>query len=394
VGYEEIMTHCVDEGRLRAYLDDALSAAERRTIAGHVAECAGCRVQLETLRLVATEVQRVIDTSAQPVNVQLALSRLRQSQAAQQRIVEPSVDSSSSGRELLWRNIMQQIARLWSGPRRMVAGGLAAVVITLSLLAFPPVRAAASRVLDVFRVQQVIMLPISPDRVEQLENLNFDGITLFVDEPKLVNEPAEPRTVASAAEASQAVGFPVQELTAFPDEVIDTKMQVIDRTVLQFQVNVEGARQLLELLDIHDVTLPDALGTQPIVADVAPWTETRYNGLGYDLKLYQGYSPTMTLPEGTNLQQMGRALLRLLGMPPARADELSRQIDWSSTFILPIPPDVSDLRQVNIGDAQGMLVGAGNDWMLYWQRGDRFYVLQGHGSLDESQMIAAADSLR
>lgn len=288
---------------------------------------------------------------------------------------------------------MQQIARFWSGPRRMVATGLAAVVLMLSLLAFPPVRAAANRVLDVFRVQRVLLMPISPERMAQLENLNFDG-SLFVDEPKLVNEPAKPRTVASAAEASQAVGFQVQELTAFPDEVVDTKRQVFDRTVYEFQVNVEGARQLLSLLEINDVTLPDALGEQPIVADVAPWTETRYNGLGYDLDLYQGHSPTMTLPEGTNLQQMGRALLRLLGMEPGRADALSRQIDWSSTLIFPIPPDVSDLRQVMVGDAQGMLVGSGQDWMLYWQRGDRFYVLQGHGELEEQQMIAAAESLR
>ena len=289
---------------------------------------------------------------------------------------------------------MQQIAHFWSGPRRRVATGLAAVALTLSLLAFPPVRAAASRVLDVFRVQRVIMMPISPERVDQLENLNFEGITLFQDEPKLVNQPAEPRTVASTAEATQAVGFPVQELTAFPNDLIDSETQVIDHTVLQFQVNVEGARQLLSLLNINDVTLPDSLGSEPIVADVAPWTRTDYNGNGYDLTLYQGHSPTMTLPEGTNLQQMGRALLRLLGMTPARADELSRQIDWSSTFVLPIPPDVSELRQVNVGSAQAMLVGSGDDWMLYWQSGARFYVLEGHGELVESQMIAAAESLR
>lgn len=388
------MTHCVDEGRLRSYLDDALSATERGTIAWHLAKCADCRAQLEMLRLAAVQVHQALDMPAQPINAQLALARLRESQSARKRIAEQSLDSASSGRRLLWSNTMQQIARLWSGPRRMVAGGLAAVVITLSLLAFPPVRAATSRVLDVFRVQRVILMPISEERIAQLENLDFDGTTLFVAEPKLVNKPAAPRSVASAAEASQAVGFPVEELTAFPGAVIDTQRQVLDRTILEFQVNVAGARQLLELLDIHDVTLPDALGSQPVVADVAPWTETRYNGQGYDLKLYQGHSPTMTLPEGTNLQQMGRALLRLLGMEPSRADALSRQIDWSSTFILPIPPDVSDLRQVNVGEAQGMLVGAGSDWMLYWQRGDRFYVLEGHGDLDESQMIAAADSLR
>jgi hypothetical protein len=389
------MNH-IDEGRLRMYLDDALSDNERDTLAAHLGSCADCQARIEQVRRIARQVASALP-APQPVDPQLALSQLRRRQLDVQNTT-PAADPVVPRRTWMWRNAMQRIASLWTGPRRMLAGGVAAVLLTLSLLVFPPVRAAASRVLDVFRVQRVIPLPISPERIAQLESLNFDGETLFVAQPKLANQPAPPRTVASAAEASQAVGFPVQELTVFPDDLIDTRTLVLDRSVYQFQINVESARQFLSLLDIHDVTLPDSLGAQPIVADVSPWTETRYNGLGYDFHLYQGHSPTMTLPEGTNLQQLGRAVLRLLGMDPMQADSLSRQIDWSSTFIFPIPPDVSDLRQVTIGDAQGLLVGGGSnhyrEWLLYWQRGDRFYVLRGQGVIDEGQMIAAAESLR
>ena len=294
---------------------------------------------------------------------------------------------------------MQQLTRIWTGPRRMVATSLAAGVLILSLLAFPPVRAAANRLLDVFRVQRVLLMPISPERIAQLENMNFDGGMLFVDEPKLVNQPAEPRTVQSAAEAGQAVGFNVVEPTSFRSAPSSQKIQVLDRAVYQLQVNVKGARELLTLLDIHDVTLPDALGEQPITADISPVVESNYKGSGYDFQLVQGHSPTVTLPEGTNLQQLGRAGLRLLGMPPAQADTLSRQIDWSSTFLFPIPPDAINLRQVPVGDAEGMLVGSRSpgehqQWLLYWQRGDQFYVLQGRGTISEADMIATANSLR
>lgn len=388
------MKQCYDEGTLRAYIDDALAIEERRTLAMHLAGCADCRQQVDQVRAVAAQVETVLQLSAEAPDPQLALARLRQAR----RAAQAAPQQQDSSRSMVWRNTMQYLNRIWTGPRRMVATSLAAVVLVLSLLAFPPVRAAANRLLDVFRVQRVVMLPISPERIAQLENLDLDGKTLFVGEPKLVNQPAPPRTVESAAKASQAVGFTVVEPAEFPSAPNDSHTRVVDRTVLQFQVNVEGARELLTLLDVHDVTLPDALGEQPITADISASVQSRYHGPDYTLELYQGHSPTMTLPEGTDLRQLGRAALRLLGMPPSEAETLSRQIDWSSTLIFPIPPDVSDVRQVMVGDTQGMLVGSGSgsdrDWLLYWQRGDQFYVLEGHGELSEMNMTAAANSVR
>jgi hypothetical protein len=384
---------------LRAYLDDAVPIAEQHVMTIHLADCVQCRARLDQTRTLVAQVESCIGVPVPAVNPQLALMRLRQAQLAGRQTSQPLPDTPHVYRlSAVWRTCMQHILHVWSGPRRMLATSLAALVIAVGLLAFPPVRAAADRLLQVFRVQRVLLMPISPERIAQLESLDFDAKTLFVAKPELINQPAAPRPVNSAAEASQAVGFQVQELQDFPSTPHAQELVVRGQEVYRFQVNVEGARQLLSLMDVHDVTLPDSLGIEPIVADISAWTEARYQGADYELDLYQGPSPNVTLPDGVDLRQLGKAALRLLGMQPAQAESLSHQIDWTSTFILPIPPTISDVRQVTIGDAQGMLVGAQDgdeqQWLLYWQRGDQFYVLQGRGNLSESDMIAAAISVR
>ena len=155
------------------------------------------------------------------------------------------------------------------------------------------------------------------------------------------------------------------------------------------------------MLNVRDVTIPDALGTAPIVVDMQPSLESHYRGANYDLKLYQGVSPTVKLPDGVDLAQLGKAGLRVLGMDPAQADAVSRSIDWRSTLVFPFPTDLQNVRQVSVGNSQGLLVGSerGGDqgrepqWRMYWQRDNHFYMLEGR-NLNEAEMLAAAESIR
>ncbi len=269
-------------------------------------------------------------------------------------------------------------------------------MIIVGLTALPPVRALAIQLLQVFRVQNVMFIPIDPARLEQLESVDFDPQTLFMAEPEVINSPAPPQPVATAAEAAKVAGFSPSEITSFPGTTLSSEIVVHDRHVVQTQVNVESARQLLELMGVSDVQLPDALGAEPIVANIPRAVESRYTGSDYRLTLNQGRSPDVTLPDGVDMAVLGKAALRLLGIEPQQAEEISRTIDWSSTLMVPFPSDVSTIQQVTVGDRQGLLVGSdsGEDhWQLYWQSGDRFYMLEGHG-LREAEVIAAAESVR
>jgi Putative zinc-finger len=397
--------HCYDEGSLRAYLDDALPIAERALLAAHIARCPACRACLNEQQALTAQVGALLVPASVPAPHD-ALMRLRAgamlsrvSPLAASSLMTQATESTIPEAQLR-RKPMSTLNRLWSNPRRPLFASLALIVVLLSLLALPPVRAAADQLLSVFRVQKVLFVPTNAERIRQLQNLNFDQKTLFVASPKVVNKPAAPRTVDSSSEVAGVIGLSFRQPASFPSTPTSTKFTIHDRTVVQFQVDVQSARQLLTLMDVNDVTLPDALGAKPITADVPTSVEAHYQGADYQFTLYQGHSPTVTLPNGVELSQLGKAALRLLGMDSQQAEALSKSVDWSSTLIFPFPADLSNMQiqQVSVGSAQGMLVGDGHGrqahWQLYWQQGDRFYMLQGQGNLAGQDMIAAAESVR
>jgi hypothetical protein len=387
---------CYDEGALRAYLDEALPALERAAVGAHLSSCAACRARLRQQHALVVQVGSLLAAPADLPDPQLALAHIRTIISQPTTPVQPALRGRLE-KPTSWRHSMRIATNSSPGMRRGLLAGIAVLVMLVSLLTLPPVRAAADQLLQIFRVQKILFVPISPERIEQLKQLNFDGGTLFVDKPKLTNQPAEPRTVASADEAANDVGFPIVQPSAFPGAPTTTEHIVHDRAAMQFQVNVEAARQLLGMLGIDDVTLPDSLGTQPITADIPRYVETRYNGTGYRMSLYQGRSPSVTLPDGVDLAKLGKAGLRLLGVDEDQAEAMSQQIDWNSTLIFPFPSDIRNVRQIQIGDAQALLVGGGhndNRWQVYWQSADRFFVLEGQGRINDTEIIAAAESVR
>lgn len=381
---------CYADGALRAYLDGALSPDERAAIAAHLDACPDCRSRMAEQRALSAQVAALLPYPPAAPDPRAALARLR-------AVAPPSgprnVETFSR------RKPMSRLSTSWS-TRRPLFAGLAILLVLIGLLALPPVRAAADQLLGVFRVQRIVFVPTNAERLQQLQNLNFDKKSLFVATPKLVNKPAQPRTVNSAGDVFSAVGFAFRQPSSFPAAPTSTQFVIRDRNVVQFQVDVASARQLLSLMNVSDVTLPDALGSKPITVDVAPSVESRYKGPNYQLTLYQGKSPTVTLPDGVDLAQLGKAALRVLGMDEQQAEDLSRRIDWSSTLIFPFPTDVANLQaqQVNVGSAQGLLMGEEHgrrsNWQLYWQQGDQFFMLQAQGDISSQDVLAAAESVR
>ena len=289
----------------------------------------------------------------------------------------------------------------WSGRSRSLLAALAVILAVVSLLALPPVRAAADELLSIFRVQKLVFVPVSRERLDQLNKLNFDENTLFVSKPT-AGQSAPLRSVGSAAEAASAIGGSVGQPSVFPSAPLSSEFEVSSPNTMQFQVNVASARQLLALMGVDDVSIPDALGAAPIVVDVPAFVQARYQGTNYEMTLHQGHSPSVTLPDGVDLSQLGKAALRLLGMPAADAEVASRTINWNNTLLFPFPADTQDIRQVSVGGENALLISGGRRGdqhrQLYWQHGDTFYMLQASGSLGDvdmiAAMVAAAESIR
>lgn len=391
------MTYCYDDGTLRSYLDMAMPMGERREMAAHLLGCAECRVRLEEQRVIADYIAVLVPTPQVVPDPEAAFARF---QAAQGFSHAQTAAEQSFDLVRLRRTTMGSKLRFWSGSRRTFFAGVATLVVLVGLLAFPPVRAAADQLLNVFRLRRIVFVPTSTEQLQRLQGLKLDDKSLFVATPHIVNTPAAPRTVDTLDAASEAAGFAFKAPTVFPSTPTETSLTVRDHSIYEFTVDVDSARQLLAAMDVKDVTLPDAFGAAPIRADMASAIEARYRGKNYEFTLTEGRIPTVALPDGVDMRQLGKAALRVLGMDPQQAETLSQQIDWNSTLLFPFPTDMTDveIRQVTIGGAEGLMMQSTREgqtlWNVYWQQGDQFYVLQGHGRVGDFSLLAAAESIK
>lgn len=398
-----MLTQHYDEGALRAYLAGVTTpqVPERAPIEAHLAACPACRNTLTGLRRVEDQVGAQIATlaPAQTPDAQAALRQFRWRAAQEAGMAARHTTVSTHNSDIYVpatparrTTLMQTLTLSRPGPRRALFSGLAAAMLVLGFAGFPSVRAAADQFLQTFRAQQVMFVPVGPDRIAQLKDLNFDPTRMFVSKPVITG--GATRQVGTLAEAAQQTGFTPEQPHGLPGSP-SPQVSVYERSHATFQVDVNALRQVLAALGINDVSLPDGLDGGTISADLPPAALQRYTASNYELNLVQGRSPTVNLPGGVDMAHLGKAALRVLGMDPAQADSMSKQIDWSSTLIVPFPSNMKEIRQVQIGDAQGLLVDAGASNVLYWQRGDRFYVIEATGEgMPANAMLAAAQGVK
>jgi hypothetical protein len=385
------VTDHYDDGILRSYLDEQLPQNQRTEIATHLAGCDECQTRLDELTALTHAVSAYFSLQASSANAQpsvdTAFARLRpQLVAASTTVSKGRVSRSGAG----IRN--QRVT--WIG----VA---AAVVLTFGLVLglVPGAGAAAAQLLQIFRAQSVVYVSVSPTRVQQLQQLPVDPNSLFLAKPTRIGPAPTQHTANSLTQASDLAGIAAQSPTSFPSAPESTAYMVDGPSAYQLQVNVKTLREALKTLGVTDVTIPDALGAQPITIQLPPVVRAQYTGKDYTMTLTQGTSPTVALPDGVNLTDLGRAALEVYGMSPSEAATLSRQIDWRSTLVFPFPAGMSAIQQVAVGDVQGVLFRAtkngARDYLIYWQHGSQFYVLDAAGSgLGLADALSTASSIR
>ncbi|HEX9412384.1 MAG TPA: hypothetical protein VF916_02685 [Ktedonobacterales bacterium] len=377
------MTSCYDAGTLRAYLDQELPSAEMTAIADHATSCAACQSEIAELTALDQHAAQAFHSLAQTMPAaDVALARLR-----------PQLASAPS------REARVPRVALLAPNRRPVLAGMASAIALAIVLAIPGARAAADQLLHIFRAQSVIYVSVSPSRIQQLQHLQLDRSALFLSKPTEIGTPAAPQAVSTAHQAAALVGFAPQTPSTFTSPPSSTSYAVLGQSAYQVQVNAQTLRQALATLGVTDVTIPDALGAQPITVSLPAAFRATYQGKDYTLALVEGTSPTVSLPAGVDLQQLGRAALEVYGMNSQQAATLSKQINWASTLVFPFPLGTRRIEQVNINGAQGVFLNASTSstqqYLVYWQRGAHFYILAGQGdALAQSSILAIANSIR
>ena len=109
--------------------------------------------------------------------------------------------------------------------------------------------------------------------------------------------------------------------------------------------------------------------------------------------LLQMESPRVVYPDGLDPTLLGEALLQVLGLSKTEAARLARQIDWTSTLLLPVPSTLATFSEITVDDASGMaltsLDGAGN--ALIWQKSGMLYLLI--ADLPAAELAALANQM-
>lgn len=385
------MTTCYDIGALRAYLDGELPEADVLAVAAHLEACAECRARLDELNALDTHVGKSFaETVSDAPPADEAFARLRS------RLPEVSTGSVAP-------TPIARFARV-ARSRRSAMGSAIAAALLLVVLLVPGVRAAAASLLQVFRAQSVVYVSVSPSRIQQLKSLSVDAHALFISPPKRLGAAPTTQQADSARAASALAHFTLGTITVFPSAPSSTTYSVMDSSAYQLQVNVKTLQQVLTELGVTDVKIPDSLGAQPLTVSLPSVVQAQYSSDGYTATLVEGTSPTVNLPQDVDLSNLGQAVLEVYGMNSTQAHALSKQIDWRSTLVFPFPMGASKIQQVSVNGVQGVLLDASQsgsgergtrDYMVYWQKGDHFYILRCQGSaIGATAVLAMADSVR
>ncbi len=382
------------DGTLRAYQVDSLPLEERERLERHLKGCPRCQaraLQLEQRRrFVHTRMKHL-----QTLTVEPSASSSAKLMAFQKRISRKEKEHMI--RSPKWRPV-------WIAFIMLMAAALA--------LSFPQVRAVANNFLGLFRVERVqvvpVDMPLSP--TDKLSETTLQNLEQFFAQQVNFEDGGDSVSVSTVEEARALVGFEVR-LPAFLGE--PTELRVQPGGQVTFYLDVALANAILEELGQKDVRLPDSVNNAPVEVVVSDAVFAAY-GTCYDefiapeavdestparpiplnadqcTTLLQMPSPTISAPPELNLTLLGEAYLQILGMSRQEAESFARLVDWTSTFVIPIPRYSAQHRELEVDGVVGTYIKYQGElrYVLIWVRQGIIYALSGQGGSELAQDIA------
>ena len=273
----------------------------------------------------------------------------------------------------------------------------AAVVILSALLAVPAVRASVSEFLSLFRVVNFVAVQVQPSRLDQLKAQDLEIGKLIGDHVEVLADPGPPVAVGSLDEAASIAGMPIAVPQWLPNDSRIIETAVMGERVVRITASAVRLQQVMDALGITDLSAPAALEGQVVNLRVPPVVMVRYEHGKRRSRLFQAQAPQVTLPTNVDLATLGEIGLRILGLSPGDAQSFAHAIDWHTTLLVPVPPNVSSFRQITIGGRPGILLqhqppSQSETTVVLWSTTDRVFALVSIHGLD--QVLTMADSVR
>ena len=386
-------TH-LDDGILRAALDGELDAAQK----AHLAACTHCQ-----------ERQQALNRLAQQVSQQLSFLVPSQQDAAP----APQRALAAFRSQYFHKKEPSIMKKLFNSP--LLRAAVVAVVALAIILSVPATRAWAGEFLGLFRVQQVTTLPVDLTNLMKLQDNSAFGkkvTDLIASSINFTQKPGQMVEVNSAAEATQAAGFPVRisDQAGKPSSIF-----VQNGFAFSFLIDRSKAQALLDEAGRKDLVLPQAIDGDTISVTVPAHAAVAYGACPdaaalsgtkdismFDasgcIQLVQLPSPTVQTPPNLDFSQLAQIALQVTGMSAQQAKDFSAQVDWTTSLVIPIPKNAAINKTITVDGVTGQLVQRNvpddvPQYVIIWTKNGILYAIGGAG-MDVDKALAIANSLK
>lgn len=388
------MNKHLNDGQIRAALDGELDSETFK----HLESCPQCQARHKTMQ---TQIQRTADKldflspSAKDTGLSIA--------SAWHRFNEYQLIQKETN----------MFKKLLASP--LIQYGVPALLILTLVVAIPGTRALASEILNLFRVQQVEVVPVDFTGMEQLNGVFGNDISQLISNSiTMTQKPGNPVSVTDANQASQLTGFNVR----VPQNETPSSMYITQSAAFTFTVDRAKAQALLNEAGRSDLTLPDAIDGAKISVEIPSGASIAFgncpppssDGDGFNfgpgsssgrryadcMILAEIPSPVVSAPASVNVPQLAQLGLEFSGMNSAQAAAFTSTVDWTSTLVVPIPKNAATYDQVSVDGVTGTLIQRPADdapqFALLWVKDGIIYAIGGLGS-NSQQAIDIANSL-
>lgn len=416
----------IDEGRLRAYLDAEVDAAERSAIAEHLAGCTICASQAECLRgeyahttalLGAWLPARAGEVGPTPDERRAgaALARFQATVREQERANQAAPQGSFVQ---LKEKVTQMFDKLRTPRLRPALLAVTAVAILGLFLALAPLNSLADQLFKTFRVQQfaavTVRVPgmqtmpqpqqITPEQQQQLLQMlaPLGTPTTNATKDTIAQVPDAAAAKAFLAQYGATLQVPGKLPAAYTGQT--AQYGTAKPTSSSYTLNVAVAKQYLAMAnspELNSLPWPEGVDQLTFGLDTPAAAVTYYGDKQQGFGILQmanlpnagaGAGPVLKLPSELDVNAFRAALLALPGLPQDTVDQLKNVQDWDRTLIIPVPQDATT-KNVTINGNAALLIldGQGRGSLLLWQDNGILYAVG--GTLSEADVMLVANGL-
>ncbi len=387
------MNKHLTDGELRAAQDGELEE-ERLQHLNDCAECQARNQELQQEHRQAAQLLGLLTPKEEPVpNVQKAWLRFTEGQKIKKET--------------------SMFKKWFAFPVARIA--TAALVIVAVVLAFPGARAFAGELLNLFRVQQVTVIPVDFTGLEQLTGdgaLGNQFTQLISNSIHMDQKPGDPVAVTSAENASKLTSFNVR----LPQGKTPSQIYVTNAASFTVTVDRAKAQSLLDEAGRSDLVLPASIDGADISVQIPAAVSAGYGtcpkpekdtaeNKGSEIPgrrfpdcvmLVEMPSPSVNAPADLDVNQLAQLGLEFTGMSKEDAAAFTKTVNWASTLVIPIPKNAASYEQVTVDGVTGTLIQRPADdapqYALIWVKNGIIYAISGLGA-NSQQAIDLANSL-